>query len=389
MIYKIQTLNNISDLGLKKFDPKRYTISDKEKKPDAILVRSTSMHSLDLPQSVLVIGRAGAGTNNIPIKKMAELGIPVLNTPGGNANAVKELVLTGMLLACRHIAPALNYTKELSGSDREIMETVEKNKKHFRGSELPNRTLGIIGLGKIGVKVANAAIALGMKVIGHDPAMTVQNAWELSANAQQAQSIEEVLMSSDFISVHVPLIEKTEKLISSKLINKMKKGTVLLNFSRAEIVDSDAIATALQKEIISQYVCDFPCKAFQNNSKVIALPHLGASTQEAEENCAIMISEQVQEYLEHGHITHSVNFPRVKLIRSDAEQRLTIINRNVPNIIAQVSSILSQSKINIRDMINKSRQDIAYNILDVNANIDHATLEKIKKIKGVLQVRAL
>lgn len=387
-MYKVNVLNNIASVGLSRFNVDRYEILHDAKNPDAILVRSFNMHAMDMPTSVDVVGRAGVGTNNIPIQKLTALGIPVLNTPGANANAVKELVITGILLASRNICIAWDYTRHINGDDEALHQQVEKQKKQFAGFELPGKTLGVIGLGKIGVKVANAATQLGMNVIGYDPAITVRNAWELSSDVQQAESMKDVLGHADFISLHVPLNDKTRHLINTEHLKMMQAGVVLLNFARATIVDNQALAAALTKNHVRTYVCDFPSNQFKNNPNVISLPHLGASTKEAEENCAVMIADQIQDYLENGTIRNSVNFPAVKLPR-DTGHRIAIANLNVPNMVAQISTILSAAHINIIDMINKSRDDIAYTILDVNAEIGDAILQQIRAIQGVVRARRL
>ena len=387
-MFKIQTLNHIAAVGLETFDKKKYKIGETIDRPDAIIARSYNMHDMPTPQSVQVIGRAGAGTNNIPISKMTALGIPVLNTPGANANAVKELVITGMLLACRNICSAWDYARHIEGDDNSLKEQVEKNKKQFSGFELPGKTLGVIGLGNIGVKVANAARYLGMNVIGYDPAITVKNAWELRSSVQQAEKLEELLSRCDFISLHIPLIEATKNFINAKRLRIMKKGTVLLNLARDGIVDNDALLNALTEQHLHSYVCDFPNNQFKNHPHVIQLPHLGASTKEAEENCAVMIAQQVQDYLENGHIRNAVNFPSIKMGRT-AGYRLAIVNKNIPNMVAQISTILSNNSINIIDMINKSRDNIAYTLLDMNKEITNDLLTEIMNIEGIVQARKI
>ena len=385
-MYKVKTLNNIAAIGLDEFDTKKYDVSPDIKNPDAIILRSFNMHGMDIPTSVQAVGRAGAGTNNIPIEKLTKLGIPVFNTPGANANAVKELVITGMLLACRNICPAWDYARNIEGDDTSVKEQVEKNKKNFSGFELPGKTLGVIGLGNIGVKVANAARYLGMNVIGYDPAMTVKNAWELRSSVQQAEKIEEVFAQSDFITLHLPLIEQTKNLINAARFKAMKEGVILLNLARDGIVDNNALETALNENKVRAYVCDFPSNQFKHHSKVICLPHLGASTKEAEENCAVMIAKQVQSYLGDGHIQYSVNFPSVKMSRTEG-YRLAIINENIPNMVAQISTVLSDANINIIDMINKSRETIAYTLLDVNKAIDDELLRKMMGVNGIIRAR--
>lgn len=387
-MFKIQTLNNIASIGLEKFDKNKYVVSDTITDPDGIVLRSYNMHEMQIPKSVCVVGRAGAGTNNIPIQKLTELGIPVLNTPGANANAVKELVITGMLLACRNICSAWDYTRQIEGDEKSLKEQVEKNKKQFSGFELPGKTLGVIGLGNIGVKVSNAARYLGMNVIGYDPAITVKNAWELRSSVQQAETLDDVLSNSDFITLHIPLIDATKHLINEKRIKLMKDGVVLLNLARDGIVDNDALLKALDEGKIRTYVCDFPNNQFKNHPRVISLPHLGASTKEAEENCAVMIAEQIQDYLNNGTIRNSVNFPTVKMTRSDG-YRLAVVNKNVPNMVAQISTALSNDGCNIMDMINKSRDGIAYTLVDVDKPISQDVISDVLKIEGVVQARAV
>ncbi|MCH9769268.1 MAG: phosphoglycerate dehydrogenase [Gammaproteobacteria bacterium] len=387
-MFNILTLNNISSRGLEKFTAEQYTVSDNLAQPDAILLRSYKMHDFELPESVLVVGRAGAGTNNIPINQYTDLGIPVLNTPGANANAVKELVITGMLLACRNICPAWDYTHTLDGDNAAIQKQVEQNKKRFAGFELPGKTLGIIGLGNIGVQVANAARNLGMKVIGYDPAVTVQAAWQLRSSVTKAETIDEVINQSDFVTVHVPLMDATRHLINAECLQKMPDGVVLLNLARDGIVDNDALLAALKAGKIRNYVCDFPNRLLMQDPRVICLPHLGASTKEAEENCAMMIADQVKNYLEKGHIVNSVNFPAVKLSQNEGH-RLAIVNRNVPNMVAQISTVLSNANLNIVDMINKSRDEVAYTLLDLNTEIPEQCLNELQTTDGIVRVRVV
>ncbi len=386
-MYNILTLNNIAKIGLDQFNPKQYNISGNTDTPDAILLRSHNMHDMLIPPSTQLIVRAGAGTNNIPTAEMTKLGIPVLNTPGANANAVKELVITGMLLACRNVCTAWNYVNSLKGKT-EIKKEVEAHKKNFAGFELPGKTLGVIGLGSIGVKVANAACGLDMKVIGFDPAMTVQNAWELSANVQKADQLADVFKHADFISVHVPLIDATKNLINAKAFSSMKKGVVLLNFARDGIIDNQVLLKALESQQVSRYVCDFPEPELLEHNNIICLPHLGASTREAEENCAVMAAHQIQQFLEDGTIKHSVNFPAVKLPRTEGH-RISVVNANVPKMVAQISSVLSDANLNIIDMINKSRDNIAYTLLDIDKPASKEILDKIAQIDGIVRVRSI
>ncbi len=387
-MFRILTLNNIADAGLKIFNPDKYTLSNNIANPDAIILRSFNMHDYTMPKSLQVVSRAGIGVNNIPVETMTKLGIPVLNTPGANANAVKELVITSMLLACRNILSAWQYTSHISGSDTEINAQVEKDKKQFSGFELIEKTLGIIGLGQIGVKVANAAASLGMKVIGYDPAMTVENAWQLNPTVSQAEHLEQVLLNSDFVSVHVPLNDKTRKLLNAERINLMRSNAILLNFAREEIVDNQALVEALNSGKLHYYVCDFPNNILKNNPRVICLPHLGASTSEAEENCAVMAAQQIKQYLELGTIKNSVNFPAVSMPKSDG-YRLAVVNENVPNMVAQISSVISGEKINIIDLLNKSRENVAYNLIDINQPVSEKLLRGISSIKGVIKARGI
>jgi len=387
-MYKIQTLNAISPAGLHQFSSNNYEINADCTDPDAILVRSADMHHMQFSSQLKVVGRAGAGVNNIPVNALTKLGIPVLNTPGANANAVRELVLAGMLLASRHILPAGHYVANLQGTYEEMSQDIEKNKKQFVGIELLGKTLGVIGLGNIGVKVANAAIALGMRVIGYDPTISVNRAWELSSNVHQARSIDELLAVSDFISFHIPLTKETENMITQTEINKMKPGVILLNFARDGIIKNTDLLPALKTRHIASYVSDFPNPTL-DLPNVIALPHLGASTKEAEENCAHMIVKQVSDFLEKGSITYSVNFPSIEMGLSPHAIRLAIVNENIPNMVAQISSKLADAKLNIISLLNKSREDIAYTLIDVNADISESTLAKLRAIQGVIQVRKI
>jgi D-3-phosphoglycerate dehydrogenase len=386
--YQVLTLNKISPTGLKHLPANRYQVGDKVAHPDAILVRSHNMLEMEIPSSVLAIARAGAGTNNVPVKKMSERGVPVFIAPGANANAVKELVITGMLLASRNVVPALRFTVGLKGDDATMHQLVEAGKKDYAGTELQGRTLGIVGLGAIGRLVAKAAIGLGMKVIGYDPEITVDAAWSLSSQVKKAHSIEDVLRHSDFVTLHVPLLDATRNLIDDKRVAAMKSGAVLLNFSRDAIVNEDAVIAGLVSKHLRGYVCDFPSNKTLSNDKIIALPHMGASTEEAEENCAVMAVEQLREYLEHGNIANTVNFPNVSMPRESAF-RLAIANANVPNMLGQISTALAKAGINIHNMTNKSRGDMAYTLVDTDTALPETLLFQIAAIPGVLMVRAL
>jgi len=386
--YRILTLNKISAQGLKRFPASDYQVGSDITEPDAILVRSQAMHDMEIPSSVKAIARAGAGTNNVPIAKMSARGVPVFNAPGANANAVKELVIAGMLLASRNIVPALQFTAGLQGDDATMHKLVEEGKKQFAGSELKGRTLGVIGLGAIGRLVADAAISMGMKVIGYDPEITVEGAWSLSSQVKKAHSAEELLKHSDFVSLHVPLLDVTRNLIDAKRVQAMKQGSVLLNFSRDAIVNEKAVIDGLSGKHIRYYICDFPTNQTQGNPRVVALPHLGASTEEAEENCAVMVVDQVREYLEHGNITNTVNFPSLVMPR-ESTFRLAIANSNVPNMLGQISTSLAGAGINIHNMMNKSRDEMAYTLVDTDTVVPDELIAQITAIPGVLLVRDL
>ncbi len=385
---KILTLNNISPVGLDRLPRNSYEIASEIQHPDAILLRSFKMHDMEIPETLKAVGRAGAGVNNIPIDKMTARGIPVFNAPGANANAVKELVIASMLMASRNIAQAWDYARNLEGEDSVIAKDVEAGKKKYVGFELPGRTLGVVGLGAIGVQIANAAISLGMKVVGYDPTMTIQSAWNLSAEATRAHSVEELLEQADYVTFHVPLIDATRNMINAERIARMKDHAVIMNFARGGIVDDTAVLEALDSGKLYAYINDFPTNENKSHPKVVCLPHLGASTAEAEDNCAIMVANQVKDYLENGNITNSVNFPEMKMPRA-AGSRICVANSNVPNMVGQITSLLADAGINIGDMMNKSRNEVAYNLLDVEGAVDEAVVEKIRAIEGVLSVRVV
>ncbi|MBT8143230.1 MAG: 3-phosphoglycerate dehydrogenase [Gammaproteobacteria bacterium] len=388
MTYRILTLNNISVAGLERLPRELYEVASEIGHPDAVLLRSAPMHDMDLPDTVKAIGRAGAGVNNIPVEQMTRLGIPVFNAPGANANAVKELVLAGMLLGARNICQGWAYVQSLEGDDDELHQAVEAGKKRFRGFELPGKTLGVIGLGAIGVEVANAALALGMKVIGYDPKVTVERAWQLSSGVEQADTIETLCRRSDFITVHVPLNKHTRDMINADRLGLMPDGVVILNFARGGIIDEVALAAALDKGRVRNYVTDFPSNQLRRHPQVTALPHLGASTGEAEENCAIMVADNLRDFLEHGNIRRSVNFPTTILPRTEG-QRLAITNANVPNMLGQISTAMADAGLNIVDMLNKSRGDVAYTLVDVDADVSDDLVRQLEAIEGVLNVRAI
>lgn len=388
-MFKILTLNPISTVGLQQLPAGRYEVSNNLADPDAILVRSASMLTMVIPSTVLVVGRAGAGLNNIPVAELTKRGIPVLNTPGANANAVRELVLAGMLLASRNLCQAWNYVTHLQSQGEALEKEVEANKKQFVGFELMGKTIGVVGLGSVGVKVANAAISLGMRVIGYDPTITVNRAWELSANVQQAQNLQTLLQECDFISLHVPLTKDTKHMIDQASFKLTKPRAILLNFARDEIVETKALLAALAENKVSMYVTDFPTDELKNHPRVICLPHLGASTKEAEENCAVMVAKQVREFLEMGVITNAANFPTVELPALVAGVRIVMVNANVPNMVAQISTTLATAGINISSLVNKSRDDIAYTVIDVNNEVSDKVLVEIGRIPGIMHARKL
>ena len=384
---KILTLNAISKRGLARL-PQSYTVGNDMVEPDAILVRSQAMHEMPIPETVLAIGRAGAGTNNIPVKAMSARGVVVFNAPGANANAVKELVIAGMLMGARNLLPALNFVAGLQGDAESLHKQVEAGKKHFVGHELPGRTLGVIGLGAIGSLVADAAIRLGMNVIGFDPEITVDAAWRLPSQVKKAASVDELVKHADFISLHTPLVPATQDLINTDRVRMMKKGCVLLNFARDGIVNEEAVLAGLQDNRMQAYVCDFPSALLRQHPRFVALPHLGASTEEAEENCAIMVADQLADYLEHGSILNSVNFPNVSMPR-EAGFRLAIANANVPNMLGQISTTLAGAGLNIHNMVNKSKGDMAFTLVDVDSAPVAAVIAQLAAIEGVLRVRYL
>ncbi len=388
MSFKIQKINNIASKGLDRFPSATYEVGSEINDPDAIILRSQKLHDMSFGENLKAVGRAGAGVNNIPVDRLTELGVPVFNAPGANANAVKELVIGGLLLSQRNLHDAVAYTQALTTSGDALEREVEDGKKKFVGGELSARTLGVIGLGAIGVEVANAAAALGMNVIGHDPGITVVNAWKLNASVKMARSVDEVLAESEFLTLHVPLVEATKNMISASRIPAMKDGAVLLNFARAGVVDEQAVLAALDSGSLGAYICDFPTRENIDHERVIALPHLGASTAEAEENCALMVADQLCDYLENGNITNSVNFPAITLSRK-SEYRLALIHMNIPDMVGQISHQLGVSSINILHMINESHGDIACTLIDTESTVNDATLSAICDINGLLKVRLI
>lgn len=387
-MYKILTLNNLAVAGLRRLPRERYETGSEISEPDAIMLRSFNLHDAEIPASVAAIGRAGAGVNNIPVDAMSKRGVPVFNAPGANANAVKELAVAGMLIAARNLCNARDYVRHLDLDGEALDKAVEAGKKQFVGFELPGRTLGVIGLGAIGVEVANVALSLGMKVVGFDPQITVKRAWQLSSGVEQVDTLDRLFKRSDFISIHVPLADATRGMVSAERIALMRKRGVIVNFARGGIVDDDAIIAALDKGKLHAYVTDFPHAALLKHDGVIALPHLGASTTEAEENCAIMVAENIRDFLENGNIRFSVNFPEAIMPRADA-YRITIANANVPNMVGQISTAIGQAGLNIEDLLNKSVGDVAYTIVDLDGPVSDETVETLRGIDGVLTLRNL
>ncbi len=384
-MFKVLTLNNISVKGLERLPRDRYEVASEIQHPDAILVRSQKMHEMAIPETLKAVGRAGAGVNNIPVEAMSARGIPVFNAPGANANAVKELVIAGMLAASRNLFPAWAFTEGLSGSDAEINSATEAGKKRFVGTELPGRTLGVIGLGAIGRLVANTAVALGMRVVGFDPGLTVEGAWQLSAEVEKARSVDDLVARSDYLTLHVPLIDETRNLINAERLRAARPGLVVLNFARGGIVDDAAIVAAIKAGQVGGYVCDFPSNALKGCERVIALPHLGASTLEAEENCAMMVVEEVRDFLENGNVRNAVNFPEVVMPRTEGF-RLGVVNSNVPNMVGQISTALADSGLNIIDMLNRSRGNLAYTLIDLDGAVVPTLADRLRAIEGVLAV---
>ena len=385
--HEILVLNSISPVGLNRFPAEHYHVAREVARPDAILVRSAPMHDMAIADSVRAIGRAGAGTNNIPVAAMSQRGVPVFNAPGANANAVKELVLAGMLIAARNLVSAVGFVRTLAG-DADADKRIEKEKSRFAGIELPGHTLGVIGLGRIGSLVADAAIKLGMNVFGYDPEITVDAAWSLPQQVRRANSLDELLRASEFVSLHVPLVDATRGLIDQRALSQVRAGTILLNFSREGIIDEEAVLEALAGDRLASYVTDFPTPALLAHERVIALPHLGASTREAEDNCAVMVVDQVRDYLEHGNVRNAVNFPDVVMTR-ESPYRVAIANANVPNMVGQISTTMARAGLNIHTMLNKSKGEMAYTLVDVDSAVPEALVASLAAIDGVLAVRYL
>jgi len=372
-MYNIKTINNISDKGLSRLPSEAYAVSPETDDPDAIILRSQNLHEMDIPANLKVVGRAGAGTNNVPVEKLGNQGVVVFNAPGANANAVKELVIAGMLLACRNICQAWQYAENVEGSDEEQNKAVEAGKKKYVGYELPG-------------EIANVAIALGMRVIGFDPTITVKSAWKMSSDVEEMENVDELIKQSDFITFHVPLIDATRNLMNAERIATMKDGAVILNFARHGIVNDDAVLSALESGKLGAYVCDFPAQKLKSNDRVITLPHLGASTAEAEENCAMMIADQIKDFLENGNIKNSVNFPAVKLPRG-GKSRIALTHKNMPDMIAKISTAVGDAGYNIHHMRNESRNELAYTLMDIECEIGNDLIDKFSAIEGVLKAR--
>jgi D-3-phosphoglycerate dehydrogenase / 2-oxoglutarate reductase len=386
--FEVLVLNQISKAGLDRLPAGRYRTGKDLASPDAILVRSADLHGMQIPPSVAAVARAGAGTNNIPVKALSARGVPVFTAPGGNANAVKELVLAGMLMAARNLSGAQRFVHGLDGAQPNLEKAIEDGKKAFAGFELCNQTLGVIGLGKVGCLVADAAIKLGMHVLGYDPEITVEAAWSLPSQVQRATSVEDVLKHARLVTLHVPLVEATRHLVNAHNLRLVKHDGVLLNFSREGVADDAAVVAALDAGRLGAYVCDFPHPGILGHPKVIALPHLGASTREAEDNCAIMVVDQLRAFLEDGHVRNAVNFPQVEMGR-ESPYRVAIANANVPNMVGQISTAMAKAGLNIHNMVNKSRGEMAYTLVDVDSAVAEPVLAAIRAIDGVLSVRYL
>jgi D-3-phosphoglycerate dehydrogenase len=389
-MHQVRTYNSLSDKGLSRFSADKYVVSEDCAAPEAFMLRSQKLHTEVVPDSLLAVARAGAGVNNIPVANYTEQGIVVFNTPGANANAVKELIVAGLLLGSRDIYGGMTYVQELGHIDdsAEMGKLLEKEKKRFAGTEIVGKTLGVVGLGAIGSIIANLALDLGMNVIGYDPAISVEAAWQLSSQVERMESLEKLLASADFVTLHVPAIPATKHLINTKTLSGMKATAKILNFAREEIVSTDDMVNALDKGVISGYISDFPAPALLGRKDVILMPHIGASTEEAEENCAVMAADQLKDFLENGNIYNSVNYPPTKMSRNGGS-RMTFTNSNVPKVLGQVLSVLADANLNVVDMVNKSRGEIAYNIIDIEGNIDEAVIGKVASVDGVMRVRLI
>lgn len=389
-MHQVRTYNALSDKGLSRFSADKYVVSEDCAAPEAFMLRSQKLHTEVVPDSLLAVARAGAGVNNIPVANYTEQGIVVFNTPGANANAVKELIVAGLLLGSRDIYGGMTYVQELGHIDdsAEMGKLLEKEKKRFAGTEIVGKTLGVVGLGAIGSIIANLALDLGMNVIGYDPAISVEAAWQLSSQVERMESLEKLLANADFVTLHVPAIPATKHLINTKTLSGMKATAKILNFAREEIVSTDDMVNALDKGVISGYISDFPAPALLGRKDVILMPHIGASTEEAEENCAVMAADQLKDFLENGNIYNSVNYPPTKMSRNGGS-RMTFTNSNVPKVLGQVLSVLAEANLNVVDMVNKSRGEIAYNIIDIEGDIDEAVIDKVASVDGVMRVRLI
>lgn len=385
-MYNVLTLNKIAACGIDKLGS-NYSVSDNCENPDGIILRSFSMHEMELPESLKCVARAGAGVNNIPIEKCTEKGIVVFNTPGANANAVKELVILGLLLSSRKVVAGIEWAKTLSGKGAEVAKMVEKGKGSYVGPEIKGKTLGVIGLGAIGAMVANTAVELGMKVVGYDPFLTVDSAWRLSSSVVHATSIDEIYESCDYITLHIPATDATTGMINSETIGKMKQGVRILNFARGTLINDAHMAAALEEGKVACYVTDFPNDAVLSMENVVAIPHLGASTPESEDNCAIMAAKELKEYLENGNIKNSVNFPDCEMPRCG--ERIVVIHKNIPSMLANLSKIVSDKGINITNMLNKSKKENAYTIIDLDGSADEAIVDVICGLDGVYSARLI
>lgn len=388
MEFRVQTFNNIASDGLKRFPDEYYEIGSDIASPDALLLRSFSLHDHNIPSSVIAIARAGAGVNNIPVEECTKAGVVVFNTPGANANAVKELVIAGLMLSSRRIYQGIAWTNSLKGQGSEIPKLVEKEKSNYAGPEIQGKTLGVIGLGAIGMLVANAAEGLGMRVIGYDPYISVDAAWQLSKYVKKAPSLEVLLRQSDYISLHVPLVDSTREFLNKSKFTLMKNGVRILNFARAGLINSTDLLEAIEHKKVTCFVTDFPDEVQLSNPNILAFPHIGASTPESEKNCAVMAADQLRDFLENGNIRNSVNFPSADITRTDGP-RLIVINENIPAMVGQITNVLAEQQINISNMLNQHRGEIAYNIIDLDDDIEEAQIERLREIEGVIFVRYL
>jgi len=390
-MFKVRTYNQISIKGLERFPRKGYEVGSDIAHPDAFLLRSQKLQGIEVPDTLLAVARAGAGVNNVPVAEYGKQGIVVFNTPGANANAVKELVMAGMLLSARGIVEGMDYVQSLSAikDSAEMSPLVEKAKSRFAGTELRGKTLGIVGLGAIGSMVADMALAMGMTVVGFDPVLSIDAAWRLSNEVGRMENLQSLLARSDYVSLHVPAVDTTRHMINDDTLAVIKAGAVLLNFARDAIVDAKAVLRSLESGRLGRYVCDFPEPELLGNPKIIAMPHIGASTEESEENCAVMAANQLVDYLENGNITNSVNYPKIALERSPGTVRITFANENVPGVLGQVLSILANHKVNVVDMVNKSRGELAFNLMDVDSQPDAAVIDALRGVAHVIRVRVI